>query len=198
MPWIWLVSVANFFVYIVRFGLIKWGPTFLQQARHLTPEQSGWVVAAIDFGGGALGMVSCGWLTDRVFGGRGARTCLFYMLLCTACLVAFQSLPEHAPFAVEAALLVGAGFAMYGPQALIGIIGANLGTKKAAATAGGFTGMFGYFSTVVSGYGVGVLVDKHGWNAGYNLFVASAIAGAVVFALCWKAPAHGYKEVVSS
>jgi sugar phosphate permease len=192
-PWIWLVSVANFFVYIVRFGLIKWGPTFLQQARQLTPEQSGWLVMTIEIGGGALGMVSCGWLTDRVFGGRGARTCLFYMLLCTACLVAFQSLPVGSPFAVEAALLVGAGFALYGPQALIGIIGANLGTKKAAATAGGFTGMFGYFSTVVSGVGVGWLVDRYGWTAGYNLFVAASVAGVVVFALAWKAPAHGYK-----
>jgi OPA family glycerol-3-phosphate transporter-like MFS transporter/OPA family sugar phosphate sensor protein UhpC-like MFS transporter len=138
-------------------------------------------------------MVSCGWLTDRVFGGRGARACLFYMILCAVCLIGFQSLPENAPFALEAALLIGAGFALYGPQALIGIIGANLGTKKAAATAGGFTGMFGYFSTVVSGVGVGALVDAHGWNAGYNLFVASAIAGAVVFAFCWKAPPHGYK-----
>lgn len=191
-PWIWLVSVANFFVYVVRFGLIKWGPTFLQEARHLTPQQSGWVVGAIEFGGGVLGMVTCGWLTDRVFGGRGARTCLFYMILCTACLVAFRSLPENAPFALEAALLIGAGFAMYGPQALIGIIGANLGTKKAAATAGGFTGMFGYFSSIVSGVGVGWLVDRHGWDAGYNLFIAASAAGVVVFAVCWRAPAHGY------
>jgi sugar phosphate permease len=192
-PWIWLVSVANFFVYVVRYGLIDWGPSFLQQARELTPVQSTLVVTGIEVAG-ILGMVSCGWLTDRVFGGRGARTCLFYMVLCTVCLVAFQSLPPDAPFAVEAALLIGAGFAMYGPQALIGIIGANLGTKKAAATAGGFTGMFGYFSTVVSGVGVGALVQEHGWNAGYNLFVASSIAGVLVFALCWKAPAHGYKS----
>jgi sugar phosphate permease len=194
-PWIWLVSFANFFVYIVRYGLIDWGPSFLQQARHLTPEQSGWLVMAIEIGGGALGMVSCGWLTDRVFGGRGARTCVFYMILCTACLVAFQSLPPNAPFAVEAALLIGAGFALYGPQALVGIIGANLGTKKAAATAGGFTGMFGYFSTVVSGVGVGVLWDKYkNWDIVYNLFIVSSIAGIVVFALCWNAPAHGYKK----
>ncbi len=193
-PYIWLVSVANFFVYVVRFGLITWGPTFLQQARHLTPEQSGWVVGAIEFGGGILGMVSCGWLTDRVFGGRGARTCLFYMLLCTACLVAFRSLPVGSPFVAEAALLIGAGFAIYGPQALIGIIGANLGTKKAAATAGGFTGMFGYFSAPVAGVGIGALVDRYGWDAGYALFIASAVAGAVVFAFCWKAPPNGYKR----
>jgi sugar phosphate permease len=82
---------------------------------------------------------------------------------------------------------------MYGPQALIGIIGANLGTKKAAATAGGFTGMFGYFSAPVAGVGVGALVQRYGWDAGYNLFVASAVAGAFVFALCWAAPPHGYK-----
>jgi OPA family glycerol-3-phosphate transporter-like MFS transporter/OPA family sugar phosphate sensor protein UhpC-like MFS transporter len=54
--------------------------------------------------------------------------------------------------------------------------------------------MFGYFSTIVSGVGVGALVDAHGWDAGYNLLIAAAVAGAVVFAFCWKAPAHGYKS----
>lgn len=53
--------------------------------------------------------------------------------------------------ALSAVVLCAAGFFIYGPQALIGIIVANLATKRAAATAAGFTGMFGYASTVVSG-----------------------------------------------
>ena len=28
---IWLIALANFFVYIVRFGFLDWGPTFLKQ-----------------------------------------------------------------------------------------------------------------------------------------------------------------------
>ena len=50
---------------------------------------------------------------------------------------------------------------------LVGITAANLATKRAAATAVGFTGLFGYLSTVLSGWGLGKLVEQEGWNAGF-------------------------------
>jgi sugar phosphate permease len=192
-PYIWLISLANFFVYIVRFGMLEWGPTYLKQAKGFTSAEAGWTIGAIEFAS-IFGMVLSGWITDRVFAGRGIRTCFFCMVFCAAALFAFQLLPEGTPVLLEIALLVTAGFFMYGPQALIGIIAANLATKKAAATAGGLTGFFGYLSAVPAGWGVGALVDRYGWNAGYDLFVASAVAGAIVFACGWRGPAHGYAK----
>src|SRR5581483_7460163 len=34
-PYIWLLSFANFFVYIVRFAVLDWGPTLLTEAKHI-------------------------------------------------------------------------------------------------------------------------------------------------------------------
>jgi OPA family glycerol-3-phosphate transporter-like MFS transporter/OPA family sugar phosphate sensor protein UhpC-like MFS transporter len=93
---------------------------------------------------------------------------------------------------VSASLLCGAGFFIYGPQALVGTIAANLGTKRAAATAVGFTGLFGYASTILSGWGLGVLVQSHGWDAGFAGLLAVAVVGVLLFALAWPAKAHGY------
>lgn len=78
-----------------------------------------WMVAAFEISG-ILGMLSSGWLTDRVFGGRGARACLVYMGLCTGSLLLFWRLPG-APVAISAFLLCTAGFFIYGPQSLVGI-----------------------------------------------------------------------------
>ena len=83
---------------------------------------------------------------DRFFGGRAPRTCVICMLMTALCLVGLYTLNEHTPLAVAIAILMSAGFFIYGPQALVGIAAANIATKRAAATAGGFCGLFGYGS----------------------------------------------------
>ena len=192
-PFIWLLALANFFVYTVRYGILDWGPTFLKQARHTDLTRASWMVAAFEVFG-ILGMLTGGWLTDHVFGGRGARVCLLYMMLSMGPLLLFWRLPT-APLSVSAALLSVAGFFIYGPQALVGIASANLATKHAAASAVGLTGLFGYLSTVFSGVGVGLLVQWYGWDSAFLMFVFAALVGTILFALCWKARADGYRKV---
>ena len=89
-------------------------------------------------------------------------------------------------------LLCLSGFFIYGPQTLVGIAAANLATKRAAASAVGLTGFFGYLSTALSGVGVGWLVERYGWDAGFLMFIAAAVVGTLLFALCWPARADGY------
>ena len=95
---------------------------------------------------------------------------------------------------LSAVVLCTAGFFIYGPQALIGITVANLATKRAAATAAGFTGIFGYASTVLSGWGLGLLVEKTGWDTGFMALAGLSVIGTALFAAAWKAKAHGYAQ----
>jgi OPA family glycerol-3-phosphate transporter-like MFS transporter/OPA family sugar phosphate sensor protein UhpC-like MFS transporter len=189
-PYIWLLSLANFFVYSVRYGILDWGPTFLKQARGVDLSSATWMVAAYELSG-LLGMLCGGWITDRVFAGRAARACLVYMTLCTAALALFWLVPNQS-WATSGGLLCLAGFFIYGPQSLIGTAAANLATKRAAAAAVGLTGLFGYLSTIVSGVGIGALVDRSGWDTGFLTFLVCGVAGIVLFAICWPAKAHGY------
>ena len=89
--------------------------------------------------------------------------------------------------------LCAAGFCIYGPQALIGIAAANQATKKAAATANGLTGLFGYASTLVSGVGLGFVAQHYGWNWAYVGILGMAVVGMLVFLLMWGAKADGYE-----
>lgn len=189
---IWLLAAANFFVYIVRYGVISWAPTFLKEARGFElSHEAGWTVGAFELAG-ILGMLSSGWITDHVFGGRGARACLVYMAGCGAAILAFWLSPSTS-VVYNALILAVAGFFIYGPQCLIGIAAANLATKRAAAASAGLTGLFGYASAPVTGKGIGWLADAYGWNSVFILLAVSAGIGTFLFALCWPAKAHGYK-----
>lgn len=199
-PLIWILAVANFFVYIVRFAVLDWGPKFLQEARGLSSADAGWTVAVFEIFG-IVGMLAAGWATDRWFRGRAHRTCVFCMLGAAAFMAVFYMLPASVPMPLLVCVLAMAGFFIYGPQALIGIAAANQATKSAAATANGLTGIFGYASVFVSGLGVGAMVDwinrinpGQGWNYVFLLMIAMAVVGMGIFMLMWQAKATGYDE----
>lgn len=187
-PTVWVVSIANFFVYTVRYAILDWAPTFLTETRGIHVASAGWRVAAYEVAGIA-GMLASGWLTDRLFRGRGARACFFSMAMCGGCLFLFWRFPPHGAVA-STALLAAVGFFIYGPQCLVGVIAANAATRRAAATAIGVTGLFGYLSSLLSGWGLGYLAEHHGWDPVFGLLIASAAVATLLFALCWNS-AHG-------
>jgi OPA family glycerol-3-phosphate transporter-like MFS transporter/OPA family sugar phosphate sensor protein UhpC-like MFS transporter len=193
-PAIWWISFANFFVYILRFAVLQWGPTLLKEMKGFSLQHASWVVIGFEIAG-LVGMLIAGWVTDKVFAGRGARTCLFCMIGACLSLLAFWKLGTSTWLTIG--FLGAAGFFIYGPQALIGITAANLATKRAAATAAGLTGLFGYLSTVVSGWGLGLLVQRSGWNVAFGALLSIGALGTLMFILAWPAKAHGYQEVSS-
>ncbi len=190
-PYIWYISLANFFVYVLRFAVLDWGPTLLKEMKHFPVHKGGWMVGAFEVSG-IIGMLLAGWATDRFFKGRGARMCVFCMIGACVALFLFWQLGNTPT--VATVFLALAGFFIYGPQALIGITAANLATKRAAATASGFTGLFGYGSTLVSGVGLGLVVERYGWNTGFGVLLAIGAIGTFMFILAWPAKAHGYGD----
>lgn len=189
-PYIWVIAVANFFVYVIRYVVLDWGPTLLSEWKGVSIEHAGWMVAAFEISG-IIGMLAAGWATDRFFGGRSPRVCVFCMGFATLFIFLFWLL-DTPPMWLASLLLMAAGFFIYGPQALVGIAAANMATKRAAATAGGFTGLFGYASTLVSGWGLGYLATNYGWSLAISVLIGLGITGTLVFMLAWNAKADGY------
>ena len=188
---IWVVAIANFFVYIVRFGFLDWGPTFLKQHKGIPVEKGGLMIIAFELAAVA-GTIFAGWITDKAFKGRGARTCVICMLLAALFAAGFWCLPDGASGMWATLLLMGTGFFIYGPQGLTGIIAANQATKEAAAMANGFTGIMGYASTIVSGLGIAFIKEQFGWDAALAAIACFALVGMALFLLAWNAPADGY------
>lgn len=191
-PYIWIVSIGSFFVYTLRYSVLDWGPTLLTQTKGVSISYAGWMVAAFEIAG-VVGMLAAGWLTDRLFGGRGARMCVVCMLLATLSVFLFWRW-QSAPAWLSTVILGTAGFFIYGPQGLAGIVAANLATKRAAATAIGFLSLFSYLSTILSGWGLGKLVQTYGWNCALAALIGAGGVGTLMFCLAWPAKAHGYDD----
>lgn len=198
--WIWILGIANFFVYVVRFAVLDWGPTFLKEAHGMTLTNAGWTVAVFEIFG-IIGMLAAGWVTDRYLAGKAHRTSLYCMVGVALFMTIFLYLPDSTPSWGMILTLAMCGFFIYGPQALIGIAAANQATNRAAATANGLTGLFGYASGLVSGVGIGFMVDTlnktnpgEAWDYVFMMMIGMAVLCILIFALMWKAKAHGYDE----
>lgn len=184
---IWCAASANFFVYVVRYGFVNWGPLYLNKTKGIPLDWAGAMLAGFEIAG-LVGSLIAGWLTDRLFRSRRGPVCVIYMFLLAVAIFAFWKLPLATPL-VDAGLLVVIGFLVYGPQFLVGVLTVDLATKRAAATAIGLTGLFGYSSGLVSGWGLGYVLDHHGWDGAFFVLAVCAVIGGVLFAFTWNAAA---------
>lgn len=191
--WVWTFCVANLFVYVVRMGVLDWGPKFLTESRGLSIKDAGWTVAAFEIAG-IVGTLFAGWATDHLFKGKGHRMCVVCMLGAALFMTIFRFLPDTAGLTITALVLVGAGFFIYGPQALIGIELGNQATKEASARANGIAGILGYLGSGLSGLLVGYVADIYGWTRVFETIIIVAIIGMFVLISMWKAPRDGYER----
>ncbi len=190
--YIWILSSANFFVYAIRYAVFDWGPTLLTEAKHIKIMHAAGMLTGFEVFG-LLGALIGGWITDRFLGGRAVRACVVYMALAGVSVLLFWKIQTQSELLITG-LLCATGFFVYGPQCLLAIACVNLATKRAAATAVGLTSIFGYASTVLSGWGLGTLVQHFGWDAGFAGLIGCAAIGTFLFILAWPAKADGYSS----
>ena len=194
-PVIWMLGLCNFGINATRALVADWGPTLLQEAKGLSSSDAGTVIMLFEFAGIA-GMLFAGWATDKLFGGRAPRLCVFLMALTAGLLAAFWFLPAGGwtgPLAMAA--LCTAGFCLYGPQALTGVTATNTSTKAFAGTSIGFISLFSYIGVSVSGKVCGSLAQSsHGWYQPLMFIVAIAVTSCVLFLCLWNVRANSYGD----
>lgn len=190
--WIWTLCIANIFVYVMRMGILDWGPKFLTEARGMSIEQAAWTVGTFE-AFAIIGTIAAGWATDHIFKGKAHRMCFVCMAAASLFMILFIFLPG-LPMLASIAVLAMAGFFIYGPQALIGIASANHATKEASATANGLAGIFGYVGSFLSAIGIGIVADHWGWNMVFYIIIGVGILGAITFITMWMAPRDGYER----
>lgn len=187
---VWLLAITDLFVYIVRFIVLDWGPTFLQE-ENLSPSLAGWTVGIFEVCGCA-GMLVAGWFSDKIFKGRTQRTCAVEMILTAICLVALWLLPEGTSPVVMLVILSIAGFFLYGPQALLGVVASNQVTNKAASAAVGLIGLCSYASVLFTGAPLGWYTDHFGWGDVFLIMAVVAVIGSFFIFPLWNLPKDGY------
>lgn len=306
---LWVLAFANIFVYIARYAMVDWGPTYLKEVKGASLSAGGFSTLVIEFSG-AVGMLTMGWLSDKLGGRRGRVSVMAMLPLCLAFagliltgslllkptdlpdasgfvsklqagsspLAAFvwreipaesraqlleaslseskrrallaaelnkvlkgKAIYERAHFAglelreqtqarvgkelkgselvylnrllledafpsdvrrgdytpaqllwLNLVLFAFIGFFVYTPVMFSGVMALDLTSKKAAATAPGFVGLFGYVGgRVLQGKGLGVIANKYGWDAGLWAVIGCILLGAILLSFLWNVRPRG-------
>ncbi|TKI04874.1 glycerol-3-phosphate transporter [Martelella alba] len=182
---LWYIALANVFVYLLRYGILDWSPTYLKEVKQFTLDKSSWAYFFYEYAG-IPGTLLCGWMSDKIFKGNRGATGVFFMTLVTIATVVYWLNPAGNP-GLDMICMVIIGFLIYGPVMLIGLHALELAPKKAAGTAAGFTGLFGYLGgSVAASAIVGYTVDYFGWDGGFIVMISGCILAVFLLLLTMK------------
>lgn len=180
---IWIFALANFFVYIVRYSLVDWGPTYLKEAKNAT-IQSGGISTFVFEGSAIVSTLLIGWISDKADGRRGMVS-LLCMIPIFAAMGGMILMPPGYLW-VHIALFGVVGFFVYPPVMLLGVAGLDFTSKKAVGAAAGFIGFWGYLGKAFQSGILGRLAEWSGWTA-VLVFIAVAVALSIAtLAFTWK------------
>ncbi len=188
---LWIVAFANFFVYIVRYSMLDWGPMYLREVKGASLLGGGFAIVFIEFAAIPSTLIM-GWLSDRLGGRRG----MVSLLCMVPILFAFYGLYANPPgnLNFDMAMLVIIGFFIYPPVMLLAVSGLDLTSKKAVGTAAGFIGLFGYLGRSLQAKGFGWMVDHYGklygletgWNIVIFSILGATVMGIILLGFTWK------------
>ena len=180
--YLWAIATANVFCYFVRYGVENWIPTYLQITKGYSFKQSTVAWSLYEFAA-IPGTIACGWVSDRWFRRKRAPATMLFMALTLVAVVVYW-LNGNGPLWIDYAALLAIGFLIYGPIMMIGLQSLDLVPKKAAGTAAGFTGLFGYaIGSATSGLGIGWVADRWGWGAVFGIMVGCCVLTILFSAL---------------
>ena len=188
---LWIVAISNVAVYMVRYGIGDWAPTYLQAKGIMTAAESK-IAFSVHNIVGAVGTIACGWATSKLFKGRCAPMNVICMFLCAVGVLLYwmvgsgviQAEPGVQKVLIYVALCM-IGFFIYGPVALTGVQALNLVPKNAAGTAAGFVGLFGYLmgDAICSKIVVGGIANSLSWDSAMLSVAIGSLIGVVLCAL---------------
>ncbi|MCD8313051.1 MAG: glycerol-3-phosphate transporter [Bacteroidales bacterium] len=186
---LWYIAFANAFVYLVRYGVLDWAPSYLKEVKGYDIKTVGWAYMAYEWAA-IPGTIICGWISDKVFKGRRGITTSIYMLLVAAFIVIYWL--TSSPTLLNISLIV-IGFLIYGPVMLIGVQALDLAPKKASGTAAGFTGFFGYVigTALLANICMGFVTSHLGWSAAFIMLIAACLLAIVCMLVTNRAESSG-------
>ncbi len=189
---LWIVALANAFVYFVRYGVLDWAPTYLTEVKHYNIKEMGFAYSLYEWAA-IPGTILCGWVSDKIFKGKRAMTTIIFMALVMAAIFVYWKNVDNK--LIDSIALVAIGFLIYGPVMLIGVHALDLSPKNAAGTSAGLTGFFGYFfgTSILANIVMGRVVQFFGWDSGFEMLIASCLLAILLMALTHRQEQRTYK-----
>lgn len=184
--YIWILSFANMFIYIIRFGTLDWATIFLYDVKGIDQVSVAifWTLMPL---AGIPGGIVAGYLADRFWNGRCVPINVIYLVLLTFSIIGFYIYSGPNNILLTGFFLLLIGFLIDGPQNLIsGVQASRVTVKEAISGACGMTGFFGYVGATFSGVGLAYITEKFGWVGMYATCALSALFCIVLVLMTWR------------
>lgn len=185
--YIWLLAVAYFFVYAVRTGINDWTALFLVESKGYSSIGANGCVSLFEVGG-FFGSLVAGWSSDRLFNAKRGPINVLFAIGMFFFIGIFWFIPEGY-IVLDSLVMFCIGFAIFGPQMMIGLAAAELSHKKAAATSTGFVGFFAYIGAACAGYPLGSITQWWGWEGFYWALLICCIISVLLLIPLWSVTA---------
>lgn len=184
-PGIWMLALSYFSVKLTRYAFYFWGPKYIVESLGSDTYSSAITAAALPLGG-LVGVVGCGYLSDKLFQSRRAPVAVLSLLLAAATMLL-------GLWKIESLWLMGGffflvGVFLFGPDALVSATAAvDFGTRRGAATAIGVINGIGSLGGILGGYLPGVLTSESDWTGLFAVFLTGLVLSAAVLVPLWNA-----------
>lgn len=191
-PYIWLLAIAYFFVYAVRTGINDWTALFLVEAKGYSSIGANGCVSLFEVGG-FFGSLAAGWFSDRLFHARRGPINVLFSIGMLIFIGLFWCIPVQYTW-LDSTVMFLTGFAIFGPQMMIGLAAAELSHKRAAASATGFAGFFAYTGAAFAGYPLGTITQVWGWEGFYWALLACCVISILLLTPLWSITATNMRS----
>jgi MFS family permease len=185
----WLVSLSQFTANFGWVFLVTWLPRYLAEVHHVPVVERGWM-AAVPLLFAMVGMLTGGWLTDRLALALGLRwgRCLPLVVSRFVAMAAFAAcLLFAAPWPVVLALGVVALVTDLGTPALWAY-NQDVGGRYVGAVLG-WNNMWGNFGAAISPWALARVVGHFGWDVMFlTCATAYLLAGLMSFGVDARVP----------
>ena len=172
----WLVAIMSLGLTLMREAFTFWTPTYLVEVGGMDAGQAARYSLFFPLFGG-LSVLAAGYLSDRVAGGRRGVIMVSALVPLVLVLIVMGTLETARGAVLPLVLVAVSALLMIGPYSfLAGAISLDLGGKSSSSTAAGLVDSAGYLGGILSGWGIGALAQRAGWNA---VFIALAVVAAL-------------------
>ena len=181
IPQLWVVCAMAFSLYVMRETFNDWTVDFFKTegGAAMSSQVATWLSTPFDLAG-AVGIVTLGWVFDRLSGWRRTSVLIVALAVLAGLIYSLPSLYKLGLWPVEIAIGL-IGFLSYGPYSLLaGVLAVEIGGKKGVGTVAGVVDSAGYAGTIFAGHYFGRLLDSGGYQLGFHVLAGVTLAAAVL------------------
>lgn len=183
-PSIWMLALSYFSIKLVRYSFIFWGPKYVEESLGSDAYTSTMTAAAMPIGG-LIGVIVCGFISDKLFQARRAPVVIISLLLAAIMMLfGLQELPNKW---LMGSFFFFIGLFLFGPDSLISSTAAvDFGTKRGAGTATGIVNGIGSIGGILGGYLPGAITTGENWIPLFVVFQVGLLLSAIVLLPLWR------------